>query len=289
MYKKSKLFIVLVAVVAVAIGVFLFFAQGKDEISDEVPFFYFSEHSIKPVFISQPDNISYSAPLNIFRNIFSESVYPIESSAKKDEAKKREYSFISVTPQELFEFAYPEEYIKVLKELNRRMIAHGFLPSEEIYEINSMDEAVAFQDKFADYLQNYSAANFAQIDIYRKSYREILPAMWEEELRVIKAQKSVSFAPFKIWFKYREFSLRAKTGHEMSILSGIVNKASAQFGGLGGLCFFPGPPNNIPGSQRAAPCCNCFVAGDPVGCLNFVCLGQPAIFDQTTGICGCNI
>ena len=60
---------------------------------------------------------------------------------------------VTVTEQEVFEFGYNSEYINVLKDTNKEMIDSGFLFSGAVYQITNMAEAIALQDKYADYLE----------------------------------------------------------------------------------------------------------------------------------------
>ena len=174
-----------------------------------------------------------------------------------------------------------------------------------------MEAAIIFHDKFTEYLL-YLAANSdnggltsEQIEIYQKAYRELLPKLWEEELRAKKSAGQSFFIPTKLWYRVQEILARRKVD---KILSFLVSIAQAQQVSSPILCYRGGVPTNPGlGSQRISPCCNCgfniFRRGRwgfvedcgltgctlNLGCLNRACPLVPAIWDPTTCICGCDI
>src|SRR3990167_6768586 len=218
---------------------------------------------------------------------------------------------VTVTEQEIFEFGYNSEYINVLKDTNKEMIDSGFLFSGAVYQITNMAEAIALQDKYADYLEYLMVGieggglTKDDIDKYRRSYRVTLPSLWKEELI---AGKSISKSPSflgKFYFSFRQKIFQKKASSELSlsqIREIFIKTAEAAYSI--NPCYREGAPNLIRGSQRSAPCCNCGITGSRcrtfvndcgnggcrcvnLGCLNRACPGLPAIWDPQTGICGC--
>ena len=227
-------------------------------------------------------------------------------------------SEIVITPQEFFEFAYPPNIRKVLQDFNQVMIEDEFLSPGEIYPLTSMKEAEIFQDKIADYLIYLSAnsenSSFSrgEIELYKKAYHEILPRLWEEELRMRKAATQSSFQPLKFWANYRSELLHKEAALMLDSLSKRLQSffwvvTYAQIS-VGTECYREGlSVNPLLGSETAAPCCNCgyvrrsrgrwrfvYDCGESgctinLGCLNEFCPGLPAIWDPMTLICGCDI
>ena len=226
-------------------------------------------------------------------------------------------SAVTVTEKEIFIFGYSEEYKSVLREINQGMIDIGYLKSGEVYKLDTMADAIALQDRFADWLEYLSAHSASgggfsadEIAQYRKSYREILPKLWEDE---IKAERTVAGEdPRNFISKFKGALARKKSEGIISwigksIISRIIPEAYAQFS-VSPECYRGGTPNNQRGSQRSAPCCNCGffctntgctfrqncgpsggACNIQLGCLNKVCANLPAIWDPQTRICGCHI
>lgn len=227
----------------------------------------------------------------------------------------------TVTEQEIFNFGYPEDYKSVLREINKGMIDIGFLKAGEIYKLDTMADAITLQDKFADWLENLSSQSVSiggggfsasEIAQYRKSYREILPKLWKDEILSDRLSKQTSFLPDKIFYEYRKALDKKKAEGVFSfvlknIISRIIPEAEAQFS-VSPQCYRGGTPNNQRGSQRSAPCCNCgfyctsngcvfrqncgpsgAACNIQLGCLNKACANLPAIWDPQTKICGCYV
>lgn len=197
---------------------------------------------------------------------------------------------VTVTEKEVFEFAYSADYINVLKGLNQTMIQDGFIPTGQEYPITNMEEAIIFQDKFADYVEKFSDLPKGEVDKYRLAYRELLPKLWKKELLYIKEAGQSSNAPEKFWnFFKANLAKREAKNLFASIRQTVIPDANAFSAALSAECFQEGPPTGVRGSQRSAPCCNCTIFKKPVGCLNRVCAGNAAVWDELTSICGCNI
>ncbi|KKU04058.1 MAG: hypothetical protein UX06_C0028G0002 [Candidatus Giovannonibacteria bacterium GW2011_GWA2_45_21] len=175
---------------------------------------------------------------------------------------------VTVTEQEVFEFGYNSEYINVLKDTNKEMIDGGFLASGAVYPLTNMTEAIALQDKYADYLESLMVGieggglTKDDIDKYRRSYRVILPSLWKEELVAIKSISKNSSIFEKIYFTYRQKTAHQKASSELSlsqIREIFIKTAEAAYSI--NPCYREGAPNLIRGSQRSAPCCNCGITG----------------------------
>lgn len=280
----------------------LLFVRGREEVlapAAETP--QFAERPVAPS-VKWPDVVSppeerlppAGVPSDPFQPIFDAirqlpSLFA-ESRQEEQAVTVSPSAGVTVTPQEVFAYGYPDDYLNILRELNQDMIDGGFLSPGEIYPLSSMEEVIRFQDKFADYLDANSDLSSQDIEAYRKAYREVLPKMWAEELRAKKAAQQTSFLLLKLWFHYRSAIVKYKINSVFAYMKEnfLVNAVYAQ-----GECYREGAPNTIVGSQRAAPCCNCSIRIGgrrfPIGCLNRICAGQPAIWDPTTMICGCNI
>src|SRR3989344_3616928 len=108
------------------------------------------------------------------------------------------------------------------KDTNKEMIDGGFLASGAVYPLTNMTEAIALQDKYADYLESLMVGieggglTKDDIDKYRRSYRVILPSLWKEELVAIKSISKNSSIFEKIYFTYRQKTAHQKASSELS-------------------------------------------------------------------------
>ncbi len=192
---------------------------------------------------------------------------------------------VMVSKEEVFTFAFTQEHLNVFTDINKMMIDFGYLNQEQVYPLKNMEDMIALNNKYSDFLGIYSDLTDKDIELYRKAYGEVLPRMWEEEAKFFKMSQRTSFAPVKIFYKYLAESRRRKASKLLSFLSeAIIPKANALVE-----CFREGVGTPGPGSQRAAPCCDCTINRFPIGCLNLICANLPAIWDPETGICACDI
>src|SRR3989344_4267866 len=111
----------------------------------------------------------------------------------------------------------------VFKDTNKEMIDGGFLAAGDVYPLTNMTEAIALQDKYADYLESLRVGieggglTKDDIDKYRRSYRVILPSLWKEELVAIKSISKNSSIFEKIYFTYRQKTAHQKASSELSL------------------------------------------------------------------------
>lgn len=234
-------------------------------------------------------------------------------------------SQITVTPQELFEFGYPPDYLQILRDFNQLMIDSGFLKAGEKYPLSSLEEVNLFQDKIAEFLMSLEVfadeegvipAPYTAEDAesFRKAYRETLPELWEKELRAEKMGGTSLFWPSKFLYAYEAASARSKSSAVLAVLKGNLISVAEASHVMSPQCYREGSPNLQRGSQRRPleECCNCgyrlvcsrrrcfYVREEDcghsgerctiqTGCLNYSCPGLPAIWDPDSGICGCHI
>jgi hypothetical protein len=97
-------------------------------------------------------------------------------------------------------------------------------------------------------------------------------------------RSGVQSSRYRVLAFWEPVLLRIKSGWQERwvIADFFAPRAQAQ-----GECSQVGAGSPEAGSNLVAVCCNCTINGVPVGCLNAVCAGRPAIWDQATGICGC--
>lgn len=317
--RKSIIFFGLLALFGVII--FLFFVWGESEPKKETNLF-FPESKTAPNYIaSNPksgqiymeftENNPFSPAIEAFDESISsvgneggqnnlKSIKDLTNSLPRPlgneflgptpppQTKKPEEKAVTVTEEEVFAFAYSPTYVATLKSFTPDMIDLGFLPAGSDFPISNMTEAIKYQDIFADFVEKYSDLPKSQVDIYRVAYRELLPRLWKEEL-ILRKKSEVSFLPMKFFNLLEANLVKRKINNLLaSIKNQIIPSASAFV--LSPECAQEGATlPGIPVPQRSAPCCNCRAGPKPIGCLNKVCVGRAAIFDQLTGICACGI
>ncbi len=178
----------------------------------------------------------------------------------------------ALSDQQIFNLQHPPYYLGLLSRLQDFMVGDQFLKPSEKQAFTSEDTVLSFwHDRAFDYLVSR--------DILTPSDRRD----WNNGIALVKtfhAEEGVGLRAGISPLKEDTFL--------SSVIKGITDflppsKASAQ------TCFSPGAPTATPGINLIAPCCACYIFGAPIGCLNLICAGRPAIFDETTFICGCGI
>jgi len=188
------------------------------------------------------------------------------------------------------------------------LIEAGSLPSSAAFSVANMAEAIKIQDLFADHLEQREIFSKKEVDLYRGTYRELLPKLWAQELQAKKAGAQSSFLPARIWYAWKEKTIHEQSAQVSSVFEKIKNFLATPAYAAYSIspCYREGTPNLVRGSQRSAPCCNCglrctsngciFVndCGESgssctiqLGCLNLACPNLPAIWDGR--ICACYI
>jgi len=181
--------------------------------------------------------------------------------------------FETLTEKEVFELQHPRSYLNYLGKLQDLMIKEGILGIQEKEIFDSEDKVLDFwRDPGFKYMTSLNLATDEHREQFLKGLHEVR-VIHNEEARQLRASLG------KI-----EVEIPRNFTHMVQALKGIMlQEAQAQ------TCFVPGPPTQTPGINLIAPCCNCFAGPFPIGCLNAVCVGRPALYDQTTFICGCSL
>ena len=169
---------------------------------------------------------------------------------------------------EIFAILHPPYYLKYLSTIEDLMIGDGRLGPSEKQVFDSEAKVIAFwRDKVFDYI--VLKGIMAPEDRARFEYGlEVVQELHREEANYLRYDvQSSKYQVVAFW---------------ESFVGLFLPRAQAQ-----SECAQAGAGSPQAGQNLTAPCCNCTVNGVPIGCLNAVCSGRPAIWDQATGICGC--
>ena len=183
---------------------------------------------------------------------------------------------------EIFTILHPPYYLEYLSTIEDLMIGDGRLGPSEKQVFDSEAKVIAFwRDKVFDYI--VLKGIMAPEDRTRFEYGlEVVQELHREEANYLRYD--VQSSKYRVVAFWEPFYERMRGGGGLGdIVAGLfVPRARAQSD-----CSQSGAGSQQAGSNVEAVCCDCTINGVPVGCLNAVCSGRPAIYDQATGICGC--
>ena len=187
-----------------------------------------------------------------------------------------------LSDEEVFAILHPSYYLKYLSTIEDLMVGDGRLGPNEKQVFDSEAKVIAFwRDKVFDYI--VLKGIMAPEDRTRFEYGlEVVQELHREEANYLRYD--VQASNYKVIAFWEPFYERMGRGGGLGdIVAGLfVPRAQAQSD-----CSQSGTGSQEAGSNVEAVCCDCTINGVPVGCLNAVCSGRPAIYDQATGICGC--
>lgn len=149
-----------------------------------------------------------------------------------------------------------------------------YLHSENVLTAEEHDRAKIILPGYYLNLRRWETANLRQELINEKS--TLKKETWHNFLSVLRPSYS---APL--------FSIKGLGAITHAIVKIITEPIAPPIAHAQAVCFQVGASNPAVGYNVFAPCCNCTASGYPIGCLNLYCVGQSAIYDQTTFICGC--
>ncbi|MEK7611934.1 MAG: hypothetical protein AAB407_01165 [Patescibacteria group bacterium] len=181
----------------------------------------------------------------------------------------------NATDAEIFSIQHPLEYLSALNTLQNIMVEEGVLTVAEKKVFDNEDKVLGFWGgKTFEFLREKGIVTENDRPGFLQGIG-IVRALHLQEAVILRGQASV---PSNFELKN---PLGIFTEFGSALAGAFVSEANAQ------TCFMSGDPTIPFGINLVAPCCACSVVGVPIGCLNLICLGRPAIFDQTTFICGC--
>ena len=190
-----------------------------------------------------------------------------------------------LTEAEIFRIQHPQYYLDYLKVIEDRMISDQFIAP-------GSHEAFDSEGKILNFWRDKGFSYFSGKGIVTANHR---PAFLRglDEVRRLHAEEVRTLNEFYRGGAAAEGQTALASAGSIPPLvkavSGIFQLflGTARANAQTPLCFQEGFSTPAPGINLIAPCCNCNVLGAPIGCLNLLCAGRAAIFDQTTFICGC--
>lgn len=214
------------------------------------------------------------------------------------------------TDAEMLDLIWPAEYRKRLKVVRDFMVHDGFLVASETGDLSTEAEMYQFFNDMNAYARQKDWITKEQFDAFSKGIASVLPKTVEAEKnlyrRGIPLTTTTSANRALSPHTNRKDLTRNLWGEVLSVMTAPRSAQAAYVPGEI-LCYKDDAPlSPLPGYNAFAPCCNCglhcsfgctylqncgpYGAACTVqfGCLNLMCAGSlNAIYDPTTGLCGC--
>jgi len=187
-----------------------------------------------------------------------------------------------LSDREVFEILHPPYYLDYLSTLEDLMIQDDQLRPEEKQVFDSEAKVIAFlRDKVFDYIVLKGITVPEDRPRFERGL-EVVQELHRGEASYLRydAQSSRYRVTASLGPLYKKINGELSSRGFLSEFFAPRAQAQAE-------CSQSGAGSQEAGSNVAAVCCNCTINGVPVGCLNAVCSGRPAIYDSATGICGC--
>ena len=225
----------------------------------------------------------------------------LELEQNKDKKTNKPKNKVVLSEKEIFEKLYPSSFRDILLELQDFMISEGVLEERERVNFQTEDEIMDFAKKAIKFFEqkkvisSEDAKRFIEIGI--PQWRKI-KHQEAENLRQGKPQGVIGFYKKVLNNSICQQSQRSFNLSEniRELFFGeIFQPAFAAAVPLCPPCFKYGAGiGPFPGVALWAPTCDdwMLLLGKipvPTGCLNKVCVCCNAIWDCTTGICGCDM
>ncbi|MBI2639698.1 MAG: hypothetical protein HYW90_02280 [Candidatus Sungbacteria bacterium] len=218
------------------------------------------------------------------------------------------FQYQQLSEKEIFEIIWPKHYRDYLFDMRGLMVNDGFISSSQHVAFASDADIYNFVKALDAYALFKGWITAEDYNNFIRGIDEVLPELVDGEKGNIRSGRKASV----VLPGGQRFVNKSKPAILQDILDGFAyvfmrsKPAYAAWVTKGDCYKDDNPADQTPGSNLATICCNCgffcttgcaFVedcgpygaaCNVQVGCLNSVCEGyQNAIFDQTTGICGC--
>jgi len=194
-----------------------------------------------------------------------------------------------LTEEEIVKMLYPDYYLEHLDYLQDLAISGGIISTSERSAFDTRESIQEFHLRYIEYLASINIITPAEKDNFVDGIESVLPQMQEIDLEFLGTNEQGSaFAGYLVMCTEdkRDGSLPSEAAWFFKPLFDKLGIRPAHAAD----CFRSGSGGSL-GSNLWAPCCNCRIPCGkttcPIGCLNLVCVGRPAIWDPATGICGC--
>ncbi|MEK7554415.1 MAG: hypothetical protein AAB518_00295 [Patescibacteria group bacterium] len=187
-----------------------------------------------------------------------------------------------LTEAEIFRLQHPDYYLDYLRTIENHMISDGFLAAGNYGAFTGEPQILEFwRGKGFDYFRAKGVLGDADRPSFFRGI-ETVRRLHAEEIRSLQS--------------FYQSNAATEGASALGSVPPWIQVLASTFGEIFGtqaaraqspLCFAEGVKTATPGINLIAPCCNCTVLGAPIGCINLLCAGRDAIFDQTNFICGC--
>ncbi|MDP3947344.1 MAG: hypothetical protein Q8Q41_01480 [bacterium] len=208
---------------------------------------------------------------------------PAATPNRQPFTRQRQEPALVLSDYEIFAILHPPYYLQYLSTLEDLMIRDGRMRADEKLAFNTENKVISFlRDKVFDYIVLKGITVPEDRARFERGL-EVVQELHRDEANYLRyGAQSSKYQIVAFWQPLYDRIKDEKSFAE--ILAGVFfSRARAQ-----AECFQIGAGNPAQGTNLVAVCCDCNISGYPVGCLNAVCPGRPAIYDQTTGICGCD-
>ena len=239
----------------------------------------YKEKSLPSTVVPFFENINKAA------KIVEKSLMPDNAPAPKTSITTSNGIILSLTKDQ-FNFLYPDNFIAGLIDVQTFFIKEYDPNYEQISKIETDTQVRFIEEKIVATLLSNNMITKERAEQFITTIRFTLP-----ELQLIDLQRYNSYGLYESSPR-RAPKILFLAGLMEALTDAIAHKAQAAVCGTcssSPLCFQEGAfiPAK-PGIEVIKFACYCTGCLSSLGCLSF-CSGQAAIYDQTTGICGCGL
>lgn len=279
-------------------------SYDKPNISKEldIPALPISKSNFKNI---HKEKSSSSTTMQFFENInktaktMEKSLMPNNAPAKNIATITSAEVILSLT-EDQFHFLYPDNFIANLIDAQNLFIKEYDPSYEPILKIETDIQVRFIEEKIVSTLLSTGMITKERSEQLITTIRVTLPQLQIIDLKKYNSYNLYESSPFREFLSdtlgLKEPPRQIQKGLFLAglfdkLASALAHKAQAICGSCESrpLCFQEGAfiPAK-PGIEVVLPFCYCTGCFTPLGCLSF-CSGQAAIWDPTTGICGCGI
>lgn len=281
MFSTKIIVICGILILSVFVGLFIFMSSKEPLLKyKQIP-------ALQNLPVEFPKSSSFSEKPIIAKETASKSLPTRKESEKLNAAvsptpkpdleaiskKKSSLPTRALSDYEVFAILHPPYYLKYLSAIEDLMIEDGVLRQNEKQVFDSEDKVIAFlKDKVFDYIVTQGIATAVDRPRFEHGL-EVVQELHRNEAKYLRA------------------ALLPSPVHQISAFWEFVSLKIVQlflpYARGAQECYQGGGSAPKLGSNLGAICCDCSIKRVPIGCLNAVCRGRPAIWDPSTFICGC--
>ena len=200
-----------------------------------------------------------------------------------------------------FEFLYPASFLSSLVDAQNNVVRIYDPSYQPITKITTDEQVRLIEEKIVSTLLQAGDITKEQAERFITTIRFTLPQLQATDVQKYGPSSFEEFSPFaKFLSDIFENFAPARTTPKRLFFAGLLDEISGALSPAAGAavcgtcsaspeCFQSGASTpGKAGTEQIKFACTCTGCLTALGCLSS-CQGQAAIFDQTTGICGCGL